>query len=92
MLLNIVCFSVYLVLLMIHRSSLELVVASIEDLDSDMIDREARLLETFETETECETKKDVHHIYEVIIREDNKRTKTNITIGKTHYIFAKIKC
>ena len=70
---------------MIHPSSLELVVASIEDLDSDMIDREARLLETFETETECETKKDVHHIYEVIIVEDDKRIKTNITLGNTFY-------
>ena len=82
MLLNIAGFCFYLVLL-IHRSSLELVVNSIEELDSDMISRDARLLETFETETECETKKDVHHIYEVIISEDGKRVKTNITIGNT---------
>ena len=82
MLLNIAGFCFYLVFL-IHHSSLELVVNSIEELDSDMISRDARLLETFETETECETKKDVHHIYEVIISEDGKRVKTNITIGNT---------
>ena len=81
MLVNIVCVS--LVLLLIHPSDLELVVSSLEELDSDMVAREARLLETFETQTECETRKDVQQIYEVIIIEADKRIKTNITLGNT---------
>ena len=81
MLVNIVSFS--LVLLLIQPSNLELVVTSLEELDSDMVAREARLLETFQQQTDCETRKDVQHIYEVIIIEQDKRVKTNITLGNT---------
>ena len=80
---NLICFS--LVLFIIQPSSLELIVNSVEELDSDMIAREASLLESFEKETECETRKDVHEIYEVIVIEENKKIKTNITLGNTFY-------
>ena len=81
MLVNFVSFS--LVLLLIQPSNLELVVTSLEELDSDLVAREARLLETFQQQTDCETRKDVQHIYEVIIMEEDKRIKTNITLGNT---------
>ena len=57
--------------------------SSLEDLDSDMVARQARLLETLETQTDCETRKDVQQVYEVIIIEEDKRVKTNITLGNT---------
>ena len=81
MLVNIVCFS--LILLLIHPSDLELIVTSLEELDSDLVTREARLLETLETQTDCETRKEVQQIYEVIIMEEDRRVKTNITLGNT---------
>ena len=80
---NILCFS--LILFIIQPSNLELLVNSIDELDSDRIAREASLLESFEKETECETRKDVHEIYEVIVIEENKKIKTNITLGNTFY-------
>ena len=81
MLVNIVCFS--LVLLLIHPSDLELIVTSLEELDSDLVTREARLLETLETQTDCETRKEVQQIYQVIIIMEERRVKTNITLGNT---------
>ena len=80
---NILCFS--LLLFIIQPSNLELLVNSIDELDSDMIARDASLLESFEKETECETRKDVHEIYEVIVIEENKKIKTNISLGNTFY-------
>ena len=80
---NILCFS--LLLFLFQPSNLELLVNSIDELDSDMIARDASLLESFEKETECETRKDVHEIYEVIVIEENKKIKTNITLGNTFY-------
>ena len=80
---NILCVS--LLLFIIQPSNLELLVNSIDELDSDRIAREASLLESFEKETECETRKDVHEIYEVIVIEENKKIKTNITLGNTFY-------
>ena len=81
MLVNILSFS--LLLLIIQPSHLELLVSRLEELDSDMVAREARLLETLEQQTDCETKRDVQQIYEVIIIEEGKRVKTNITLGNT---------
>ena len=81
MLVNIVCVS--LVLFLIHQSDLELIVTSLEELDSDLVTREARLLETLETQTDCETRKEVQQIYQVIIMEEERRVKTNITLGNT---------
>ena len=81
MLVNILSFS--LLLLIIYPSLLELLVSRLEELDSDMVAREARLLETLEQRTDCETKRDVQQIYEVIIIEEGKRVKTNITLGNT---------
>ena len=81
MLVNILSFS--LLLLIIYPSHLELLVSRLEELDSDMVAREARLLETLEQRTDCETKRDVQQIYEVIIIEEGKRVKTNITLGNT---------
>ena len=80
---NILCFT--LLLFLFQPSKLELLVNSIDELDSDMIARDASLLESFEKETECETRKDVHEIYEVIVIEENKKIKTNITLGNTFY-------
>ena len=81
MLVNILSFS--LLLLITYPSHLELLVSRLEELDSDMVAREARLLETLEQQTDCETKRDVQQIYEVIIIEEGKRVKTNITLGNT---------
>ena len=78
MLVNILSFSL---LLISHPSHLELLVSRLEELDSDMVAREARLLETLEQQTDCETVRDVQQIYEVIIIEEDKRVKTNITLG-----------
>ena len=67
-------------------SQSELILESEESLTLNLLQSEAKLLESFTEQTECETKTYKTDIYQVLFKEEENLVPQNYSIGNQHFI------